>query len=289
MLADSGLVALNDLGTGDAAHWLMWAGCAIFPCQTLEKSPATRHGFKSAATLTSFTDDGLARMKKTLDESRANLAIRTGVAVDVLDVDVKHGEPGLRSMARLRDEGLLDGQVARAVTPSGGLHILFPANEGGRSGALRRMGLDFKSNGGYVLVSPSQVVDLESFDPVRPFDAPIRRYEWTWSRALDDGWPLDWARAKQVLGAAEQPRRHDGWHGGDFEDIETLADWLSRQTLGTHRNSALYWASRRALESGLDPWRLRDAALSTGLTEAETDKTIDSALGGHKRDEEERT
>jgi hypothetical protein len=110
---------------------------------------------------------------------------------------------------------------------------------------------------------------------------PIGRYTWEFSRPLEQGAPMNWARARSVLGADLGKRT---WEPGfTLSTIDPLLAKLAAEGVG-NRNSLLYWCARRACESDLQPWDLRDTALRAGLTESETDKTIQSAIDGHVRD-----
>lgn len=86
---------------------------------------------------------------------RANIGLRTGVAFDVLDVDVKEAN-GMATLARLLDEhGCLPAGPSVA-TPSGGVHFyLRPTGHGNAAGFLP--GLDWRGAGGYVVAPPSTV------------------------------------------------------------------------------------------------------------------------------------
>ncbi len=265
MIANNGLVRLNSMSVGGAAVEYMRLGLPVFPCQPGAKSPATSRGFKDAsdrpAAGRNYTD-----VARTYLRAGYNVAIRTGCVVDVLDVDVKGGRPGLESLHRLAGVGLLLGAVAEAVTPSGGLHVYFPAS-GARNGCIASIGLDHRGEGGYVLAAPS---DARAGDETAT-------YRWLFSRDLGDGAPLDWDAVKRMFRPRDlrRPERYLASHRG----IACLQEWLMNQPEG-NRNSGLYWAARRALESGLDPHHLTVAAYHSGLTQPEIDATILSAIRG---------
>lgn len=86
-------------------------------------------------------------------ESRANWAVRTEVAFDVLDVDVKEAN-GMATLADLLDRhGCLPAGPS-VSTPSGGLHFYFaPTGRPNATGFLP--GLDWRGKGGYVVAPPS--------------------------------------------------------------------------------------------------------------------------------------
>jgi hypothetical protein len=93
----------------------------------------------------------------------ANIGVATGGGLVVIDIDVKHGVNGYKS---LYDEisrlGLVFGQVHApfAETPSGGMHIWmrWPWAGGVPSRLAILDGVDVKGDGGYVVVPPSGLV-----------------------------------------------------------------------------------------------------------------------------------
>jgi hypothetical protein len=224
------------------------SGWPVFPCKPGQKAPDTVHGFKDATT-------DPAVIRRWWPSSR-NVAIATGApGPDVLDVDVKPDGNGFAGFNRLKQAGVLTGARALVRTPSGGLHAYF-AGSGQPSGRLVRDFLDFKASGGYVLAPPS-VVDG-------------KRYELLDHRRGDGR--LDWQLVRQLLEPPQAgnalPRRAG--------DVGRLAAWVAGQPEG-NRNAGLYWAARRAVESGLDPDALAAAAVQAGLSETEALRTIGSA------------
>lgn len=86
---------------------------------------------------------------------RANAGLRTGVAFDVLDVDVKDAN-GLSTLAQLLDQSGCLPPGPSVSTPSGGLHFYFrPTGRGNAASFLP--GLDWRGAGGYVVAPPSRV------------------------------------------------------------------------------------------------------------------------------------
>ena len=321
MIRQDYLLACNDLSVGRAAtYYIEHGGLAVFPVRNFEKRPATRHGHKDALSLlgvqrragdgdvVSVLHDISAWYDSGEDPRYDSIGFNVGLAcgaeipsdrpVDVLDVDVKDGKPGMRALKTLKDAGLLDGHVARASTPSGGLHLFFPS-AGARSGAAPSVGLDYKAAGGYVVLAPSRVAltGLKNAEdaPGRTSDAEQRtsltyeeleaetigRYRWLWSRDYAAGAPFDWAAAKSTLGVSQRVRDWSDYE--PFDSVIPLEIGLSSQR-GGNRNSYLYWAARRAAESDLDPWDLLDVAVRTGLTLTETRATIRSAIKAHQDD-----
>jgi len=186
------------------------------------------------------------------------VAIATGApGPDVLDVDVSTVGSGWAAFNRLKRAGLLTGARTLVRTPRGGLHVYYRGTAQ-PCGSLTRAGhfIDFKTAGGYVLAPPSRVHG--------------KRYELLDHRGADG--QLDWQAVRRLLDPPNPtphglfPPRDPGW----------LAAWVARQPEG-NRNAGLYWAARRAIDSGIDPAELVAAAVQAGLSEIEAHRTIDSA------------
>lgn len=197
----------------------------------------------------------------------ANVGLATGIpSVDVVDVDVKDGSPGMASFERLRRAGLLRGSIAVVETPSGGLHGYFePTTQPNAS--LRGYGLDFRGRGGYVVVPPSAIAARDG-----------RRYVWLEPLRLDVGASVTWRVLREYLvppplrpvEPARQLLPTPAHH---------LVDWLAGQGEG-NRNDALWWAVCKALEGGHDRAVIRElesTAASIGLSDHEIEKTVRSA------------
>jgi hypothetical protein len=222
---------------------------------------------------------------------------------DVVDIDVKpmrqHNgtkmpAPGLDSMKRLHDAGLLVGVDAIVETPSGGLHLYFAGTAQG-NGTLRGHGVDFRSWGGYVVAPPSVVtVDV----PPAPSGAggtygPVdRTYRWLRVPGMSDPVEVSWSALKAHLRPdvprPDDPRDHAGRHAGGSgrvvrpagpDRFNGLIEWLLNAAEG-NRNNALHWAVCQALEHGADRtvvMALEGVARQLGLDEAEIRKTVASA------------
>lgn len=142
---------------GIAARKYAERGWCVFPLKPGGKTPRTRRGFKEATTDREQITEWWNAYRS------ANIGMATGAVsgVVVLDVDTKKGQPGLQSLAELEAE---HGPMAtlRARTPSGGLHLFFRAPASGvgcKAGFLP--GLDFRGDGGYIVVAPSRISGKE--------------------------------------------------------------------------------------------------------------------------------
>ncbi|HUZ56815.1 MAG TPA: hypothetical protein VMU94_30375 [Streptosporangiaceae bacterium] len=128
-------------------------------------------------------------------------------------------------------------------------------------GRLIRHHLDFKAIGGYVLAPPSRVGG--------------RLYRLLTADSTQPG-TLNWTAATRLLVLErEQSIRHQA---ATLEDAGRLVAWVERLEEG-NRNSGLFWAACRAVETGrahlLDD--LAATAAKTGLPNREVARTISSA------------
>jgi hypothetical protein len=244
------------------------AGIPVFPCAPHGKPPLTRRGFHDAST------DEL-RITQWWDRwPEANIGIPTGAAsgVDVVDVDVHPGGSGYGALARARAAGLATKWAWLVRTPSGGLHAYFLRVADGveqRSWQVPRRHIDFRGDGGYIIVPPSRVETASG---------EVCGYE-VIMVAQHQPEPVDAGGLREFL----DPPRLDAVPGAIPDKSagpEHLATWLATQPQGG-RNRALFWATCRMAEEG----HRIDAALSVlgpaagtaGLPDGEIQRTIQSA------------
>lgn len=249
-----------------AARELARRGVPVFPCVPGGKRPIPERGFHDATT-----ED---RQVEAWWQQRpaANLAIPTGAAsgVVVVDVDV-HKVNGYAALKRAARSEVLPEPLAVVTTPTGGRHLYFPADaeHGQRSWQVGRAGIDFRGDGGYIIVPPShRMIDsrrmqyqVESvtahqvarLDAQRLRDFLDPRPKYTTAPAPPGGWPLDVAR---------------------------LASQVANRPVG-ERNLGLFKAACRMAEHGHSPREVLDAlgraASECGLGEREIIRTVGSA------------
>jgi hypothetical protein len=162
----------------------------------------------------------------------------------------------------------------RAVqTPSGGLHLHYPGTQQ-RNGTIRGRHLDFRGQGGYVLLPPS----------LGQTKAYSREYV-----TLDQrpgGRPLDWAAIVVLLDPPAPPVPESSRRGvarSADDPTRWLAAHVARQPEG-NRNNALFWATHRAVEGQVTDYEpLIAAAVEAGLPEAEARRTVTSARAAATR------
>ena len=235
------------------------------PADQTARSQPPGHGFRDATT----HDEQIKAWWNR--QPTANITIATGQAgPDVLDID-QHGKAGngFAAYRRLSTARLLEGAGAVVATPGGGLHLYLPGSRQA-SGRLPRHHLDFRAAGGYVLAPPSRI------------DGNEYRLIWCYARTGD----LDWSAVIRLL----EPREHllHQRRGTGTLDTGRLAAWVGRLESG-HRNSGLFWAACRAIETGrldiLD--ELAAAATRTGLPDREVTRTIASARRSARHDSQD--
>lgn len=237
----------------DAAQAYARLGWRVHPTR-VNKAPLTESWTRDATTDPATIERWWHRWP------RANVAVACGSpGPDVLDVDTKQGRPGMELLERLREAGLLRGAAAIVRTPSGGLHLWFAGSDqpGGAVGPGKA--IELKATGGYVLVPPSRT-DLGEYEVIERRDTAGR---------------LDWSAVRRLLDPPKTERGTRGFRSA--AGVDRLADWLAGQGEG-NRNSALFWASCKALQSGAEDLRdLVAIAVDIGLPEREAVRTVESA------------
>ena len=230
------------------AHALAYAaaGLPVLALRARTKEPATRHG-KDDATI------DLEEIREWWTRHPGhNIGIRPPADVLVVDIDPRNG-----------GDLTLRGRLPRtwtAETGSGGLHIWLRAQPRPWRSTLAE-GVDLKTATGYLVAPPS----------IHPNG---QRYRWANQAPIAHapGWLLD--RATRPKPPPPQP-----FTGTAGSRESGLVNAVARAGAG-HRNQLLYWAARRALETGAFR-HIRDdlaaAARTTGLPDQEIKNTLKSA------------
>lgn len=100
-------------------------GFHVFPCIPMDKRPLVE-GWQDKATR---NPEGIRAL--WAKEPNANIGIYTGKFGDngqallVVDVDVKNGKDGRKSLADLRASGHVPNKTRTQRTPSGGFHLIY--------------------------------------------------------------------------------------------------------------------------------------------------------------------
>lgn len=239
------------------------AGVPVFPCAPGGKQPITRRGFHDATADTAQVQAWWSRFPA------ANIGMPTGArsGVVVMDVDV-HGVNGYDALRRARRSGLVNGWETMVRSPTGGLHIYYPAGSGEQpSWQAGKAGIDFRGDRGYIIVPPSR----------RRIDGESVLYHPT-SFAPTDSRPLDAQRLREFL-TPPRPRPKGVCRDGAAPvDAQRMASWLGGQS--TDRNLKLFWAACRLAEGNVPEDEALDAFVRVeqpDFGEREITRTVQSA------------
>lgn len=257
----------SDRSPGQVASDLASAGVPVFPCVPGQKRPLTPRGFHDATTDLAQVERWWARWPE------ANLGLPTGAVsgVVVVDVDVREDVDGRESMRRALDAGRVGMPVFTVVSPSGGRHGYYPATPGvvQRSWQAAWAGVDFRGDGGYIVIPPSRT--------------PAGSYRLVTVRqgaaaGIDSEALREFLDPRPVL----KPRTGDRGMAQSEPGVvvSRLAAWVAGLGEG-ERNRGLFWAACRAAEQAIDPATVVDvlgaAAAHTGLGPREIATTVRSA------------
>ncbi|GAA2074525.1 hypothetical protein GCM10009725_03880 [Aeromicrobium tamlense] len=252
----------------DALSLLLSRHIPVFPCVPGGKTPLTAHGFHDATADIAQVGPWWTRWPD------ANIGVPTGArsGIDVVDVDVHPLGSGFAAFERARLEGLVDGWSWLVRTPSGGVHAYFPSEPGReqRSWQVPGKHIDFRGDGGYIIVPPSAVADSDGSGGVYRSIAVATHHEPA---------PMD-ARALRAFLDPPKPMARPIDAPALDARPERLAAWVASRHEGG-RNAGLFWAACRMVEQGLDfpttAAMLSRAGCEAGLSERESITTIRSA------------
>lgn len=218
--------------------------CRRTDCRTPGKHPRTMNGKDDASTDPAKIGDWFELWPG------CNWGGRPGVGQIVLDIDPRNGGNATFGK-RCAELGVLP-DTATARTGSGGLHYWL-GHEGGHRGNLGP-GLDVKGHKGYVVLPGSR-------------HACGGLYEWIAGSSIAPASP-SWSKALTPI---------ERVFTGKTADLSGLIIAVVSAPEGT-RNSLLFWAANRAVEAGLDPTPLADAARAVGLEPDEINRAISNAV-----------
>lgn len=225
------------------------AGLPVLALKPRSKEPATKHGKDDA------TEDTATITRWWTRNPECNIGIRPPEGVLVVDIDPRNnGDLSLRG--RLPE-------TWTAETGSGGLHIWLRAG-GERWRSTLSEGVDLKTSSGYLVAPPS----------VHPNGNPYR-----WLNQAPIAHAPGWLLSRITRPKPPPPQPFTGNVGRREAGLVTAVAEAGEGV----RNSVLYWAARRALESGAYQAlrdTLADAARSAGLSDREVDATLRSAERG---------
>jgi Bifunctional DNA primase/polymerase, N-terminal len=201
-----------------------------------------------------------------------------------VDLDVKNGQDGIAALGALAaDHEFTVPATVTVTTPSGGLHLWFsgpadvavPNSVGRPDGGGLAPGVDVRGSGGYLVGPGSRTVSgrylFESTAPGLPAAAiPSKLLE-----LMTPPRPAPVSRPRR-------PSTVEATGGQAVSLVRFVLDSTPNGTAGTGRNDRLFWAARKAWETGgrdaqaiIDA--LVDAAVHVGLPEREAQATVASA------------
>ena len=256
------------LSLPDAAARFARAGVPVFPCAPDAKNPLTKRGFLDASADPRQVASWWRRWPK------ANIGLPTGAVsgVEVVDVDRKAGGDGYGAFIAARDAGLVGDPLALVRTPSGGMHVYYPADpdKPHSSWQAPRAHVDFRADGGYVIVPPSVITT----------DARTGSYYLLVGPSESVSHPVDARALRDFLDPRPTAPTWARQSGPLLTKAEQLASWVALRGEG-ERNRGLFWASCRLSEAGLSLPEIADALTSAGeragLPPREIETTIRSA------------
>ena len=122
-------------------------GCAIFPCNG-KKEPLTAHGFKDATT----DEQQIRTWVKAFPGGLWAYALPKEIVV--IDLDLKHGNNGIKEFAKLQHCKPEEFGAPRVATATGGMHLYTNAGEQEFKNTRSAIasGIDTKTSGGYVII-----------------------------------------------------------------------------------------------------------------------------------------
>lgn len=235
------------------ARELARLGVPVFPCAPGGKRPIPEHGFHESTTEAGQVEAWWRQ------RPAAKLAFPTGAVsgVVVVDVDV-HKVDGYEAFDHAARSGLLPKPLAVVTTPTGGRHLYFPADaeREQRSWQACRAGIDFRGDGGYIIVPPSRRTINGDRMPYR--------VETVTQRSVG---PLAAQRLRGFLDLRPTCTPAPAPPGGWPLDVALLAFQVANRPEG-ERNLGLFKAACRMAEHGHSPREALDALLAAHFAEA---------------------
>jgi hypothetical protein len=240
--------------------------CGRSTCDRAGKHPRLRHGLTEAST-----DPRRIEMWWTRWPD-ANVGLRTGIVMDVADIDSVAGWHDLR---HLLGGAMPTGPQVR--TGGGGWHFWFqPTGHGNRVRLLP--GVDWRGAGGYVVAPPSRHAGRGDYRwLIRPHADPPKAPPVLRDLIAGPGFDAPGT-------AIAHPDRYAA------VALRAEADRVARAAVGTRNdtlNRAAFALGQLVGAGMLDPWlaaqELTDAALHSGLGRVEIRRTIRSGLTAGRR------
>jgi Bifunctional DNA primase/polymerase, N-terminal len=231
-------------------------------CDRPGKHPRLRHGLTEATTDSRRLEMWWTRWPD------ANIGLRTGIVMDVADIDSIEGWHGMRHLL-----GAAMPAGPRVRTGGGGWHVWFqPTGYGNRVRLIP--GLDWRGAGGYVLAPPSRHASGADYTWLINPTADLPRA----SRAL-----IELIEGPPPVGPLPPAVAHPDRYSAVA--LQAEVDRVARAPVGARNdtlNRAAFSLGRLVAAGMLDAWIVRSeldrAARYAGLGRAEIRRTIRSGL-----------
>jgi len=142
----------------EATAQVLAEGWPIFPCNPLDKTPLTPHGFKDATT----DKRQISKWWKQWPNAMIGVPMGKVSGVFCVDLDRKaEGSDGVATWQQWLNDNEDNPATRMHNTPSTGQHVLFLWREGIRNIPLNKLGpgIEIKGEGGYIVVPPSMTAD----------------------------------------------------------------------------------------------------------------------------------
>jgi hypothetical protein len=249
----------------DPALELATRGIPVFPCRG--KRPLTDRGFKDATTNADLIRWSWKRWPT------ANIGVPTGDATfHCLDIDEPGGGDTVRALVGER------GRPRRGPTvhtPSDGWHVYFaaPARKVGNR-ARFAPGLDWRGNGGYVIVPPSVGPNGNPYAWARGLDVPLPDVPDWLCDLLDPPRPSAPTRRAVTRGSHYAETALDA----EVSDVVNAPVGCRNDTLNRASFNCFTLVAAGLLDMDATIDELYAAGRRAGLTDKETSATIKSGM-----------
>jgi hypothetical protein len=207
-------------------------GLRVFPIEPGCKAPPlTRHG------CTDGTTDVQTIIKWWTKTPNANIGLSCGNGIYVVDVDVDQ-EKGINGWESLKAFPELP-KTARQDTPRGGAHFIFKSDVAPRNQNGFRTGIDIRSDGYYIVLSPSKSTEFK------------KSYKWADGLRIENTalaeYPDFLRPAEQTYVAPTPVQQVARQASNQTSVIERAREYLSKcepSVSGQAGGNALLWAAR---------------------------------------------
>ncbi len=134
----------------NSALFLAEEGFKVFPLRKNDKQPAISNWQKLAT-------EEHSKIKEWFESKDLNIGILTGEGLIVLDLDIKNGKDGVKSLENWEAINGILPETRASKTAGGGLHLYYRISEEIRNKANIYEGVDVRGDGGYVVAPGSDI------------------------------------------------------------------------------------------------------------------------------------